>query len=67
MTSDDTTKAAALYLLKRGLATQSEAAHLAGRSRQIVRHWAKDLPPDARAEYLAKMWEKALLSADKKR
>lgn len=58
MTSDDTTKRAALYLLKRGLATQSEVARLAGRSRQIVAHWAKDMP-DARAEYLAKVWQQA--------
>lgn len=59
MTSEDTTKAAAIYMLKRGLATQSEVAHLAGRSRQIVRHWAKDFP-DARAEYLKALWAKAM-------
>jgi hypothetical protein len=58
MTSDDTTKRAALYLLKRGLATQSEVARMAGRSRQIVAHWAKDMP-DARTEYLAKVWQQA--------
>ncbi len=59
MTSDDSIKRAVLKLLKRGQVTQSEAAHLAGRSRQIVRHWAKDLP-DARQGYLAKLWAKAI-------
>lgn len=64
MTNDDTTKKAVLSLLRRGLATQSEAAHLAGRSRQIVRHWAKGLP-DTRAEYLAKQWAMAVKRASK--
>jgi predicted transcriptional regulator len=59
MTSDDTTKAAALYMLKRGLGTYSEIARLSGRSKQIVAHWAKDYP-NARAEYLAKAWQRAL-------
>jgi hypothetical protein len=59
MTSEDTTKKAVLSLLRRGLVTQSEAARLAGRSRQIVAHWAKDLP-DSRAEYLAKLWRRSL-------
>jgi hypothetical protein len=59
-TNDDSTKAAVLKLLKRGQVTQSEAARLAGRSRQIVAHWAKGLP-DARAEYLAKLWARALI------
>ncbi len=65
MTSDDTTKAAAIAMLRKGLATQSEIARLSGRSRQIVAHWAKDYP-DARAEYLAKTWEKAVLQASKR-
>lgn len=61
MTIDDsTTKKAVLSLLRRGLATPSEAARLAGRSRQIVAHWAKDLPADSRATYLAKVWQKAM-------
>lgn len=59
MTNDDITKKAVLSLLKRGLATQSEAAHLAGRSRQIVAHWAQGLP-DARAAYLERQWTSAL-------
>lgn len=66
MTNDDTTKAAALYLLKRGLASYVEIAEMFGRSRQIVAHWGKDYP-NARAEYLARIKAKALLSADKNR
>jgi predicted transcriptional regulator len=61
---DTTTKKAVLSLLRRGLVTQSEAARLAGRSRQIVAHWAKDLP-DSRAEYLAKAWESAIKRASR--
>lgn len=60
MTNDDITKAAVLKLLRRGLVNQSEAAKLAGRSRQLVRHWAKDLPDDAREKYLSKLWERTL-------
>ena len=59
MADDDTTKAAALYMLKRGLASYSEIAELSGRSRQIVAHWGKDYP-NARAEYIAKAWQRAL-------
>lgn len=59
-TSDDTTKAAAQYLLRHGLATNAEIAELSGRSRQIVAHWAKEFP-DARAERLQKVWARALL------
>jgi predicted transcriptional regulator len=66
MTNDDTTKAAAIYMLERGLATVAEITELSGRSRQIVRHWAKEYP-DARPERLRKLWAKALLSADKNR
>jgi transposase len=58
--NDDSTKKAAIYLLKRGLAI-SDIARMAGRSRQIVAHWAKRLP-ETRKEYLAKQWEKALKS-----
>jgi hypothetical protein len=65
MTNDDTTKAAALYVLERGLATYAEVAQMSGRSRQIVAHWGKEWP-DARAERLQKIWAKALLSTDKK-
>jgi len=57
MTNDDTTKKAVLSLLRRGLVTQSEAARMAGRSRQIVAHWARGLP-DSRPDYLAKLWDR---------
>ena len=40
---DDTTKRAALYLLKRGLGV-ADVARLAGRSRQIVTYWEKQIP-----------------------
>jgi predicted transcriptional regulator len=56
---DAITKAAALYLLERGLASYSEVAELSGRSRQIVRHWAKD-HATARQKHLAKLWARAL-------
>ena len=60
MTSDDIIKRAALSLLARGLVTQSEAARLAGISRQLMRHWAKDIPCDRnRDAYLGKLWAKA--------
>ena len=64
MTDDDTTKAAARYMLKHGLANYNEIADLSGRSRQIVRHWAKEFPT-ARADFLAKQWAKALKSVSK--
>ena len=35
----DATKAAALYMLKNGLASYKEIAELSGRSRQIIRIW----------------------------
>lgn len=60
--NDDNTKAAALYLLRRGLATVNEVSKLSGRSHQIVRIWAQDYP-DARAERLAKLWERAVSRA----
>jgi hypothetical protein len=62
MTSDTSTKAAALYLLARGLATQSEAAKLAGVSRQVVRFWAQQAGVDCakkRARALAAAWREA--------
>lgn len=61
-TTREGNKRAAIELLKRGLATQSEVAHLAGRDRQIVRHWAQEWP-DAREQYLAKLWDRALRRA----
>jgi hypothetical protein len=59
-TVDDSTKAAALRLLRRGLVTQAEAARLAGVSRQLVRHWARDMPIDeAREAALKRLWQRA--------
>lgn len=68
MTKDDTTKdhakAAALTLLERGLVSQAEAARLAGVSRQLLRHWAKDIDSDeARDAHLAKIWAKQIAKA----
>jgi hypothetical protein len=60
MTDDDTTKRAALHMLKTGQATRAEVARLANRSHQVISYWAKDLPPDARSERLARLWLKAL-------
>lgn len=65
MANDDTTKAAAIYMLQRGLATNAEIAELSGRSRQIVAHWAKEFP-NAREEFLQNAWQKALLRVSKK-
>jgi hypothetical protein len=64
MTNDDTTKKAALYLIRQGLGV-ADVARLAGRSRQIVAHWEKGLP-ETRAEYLAKAWARALQRAKKR-
>jgi predicted HTH domain antitoxin len=59
MTDQDITKQAALSLLEQGVATLSEAARLAGQSRQIMRYWARELP-EARSKYLRAEWKKAL-------
>ena len=56
---DDSTKQTVLKLLGRGLLTYSEAARLSGRSKQIIRFWAKDLATDARQKYLSRLWAKA--------
>jgi|GEM_PF-5298340 predicted HTH domain antitoxin len=59
MTSDDTTKKAALSLLRRGMVSQSEAARLAGISRQLMRHWAREIDVEAaREQVLAKLWQR---------
>lgn len=57
--NDDNTKAACLYMLKRGLASVAEITALSGRSRQIVRLWSQD-HPDARDNRLRQIWERAL-------
>jgi hypothetical protein len=59
-------QAAALALLCKGLVTQSEAAALAGASKQLVRHWCLRRGIDtaaARAVYLGKTWQSALRRA----
>jgi hypothetical protein len=61
MANDDTTKRAVLKLLRRGQVNPTEAARLSGRSRQIITHWARELP-DARPAYLARLWERATRS-----
>jgi hypothetical protein len=57
--TDNDTKRAAIALFRRGLITRAEMAQLAGITRQLARHWAKDYP-NARDEYLARLWAKAL-------
>lgn len=65
-TKDPAAKATAISLLAKGLASQSEVARLAGASRQLVRHWAADIPIDqARDAVLAKLW-RAELAAQRK-
>lgn len=60
-TKDPAAKAAAISLLSRGLASQSEVARLAGVSRQLVKHWARDIPLDRnRDAVLTKLWQQAL-------
>lgn len=57
MTEHDITKRAALALLRRGLITKSEAARLAGISRQLMGHWAKDIrSEEAREAVLMRLW-----------
>jgi hypothetical protein len=36
--------------------TQSEAARLAGVSRQLMRLWAFDIKPGRRREHVARLW-----------
>jgi hypothetical protein len=59
--TDAATIKAALSMLRTGAATVAEVAELAGRSRQIVAHWAKRAgidPIAARGERLARQWER---------
>ena len=56
----DATKAAALYMLKNGLASYKEIAELSGRSRQIIRIWGGRVDaPEARKRYLQRVWTRA--------
>lgn len=60
-TKDPAAKAAAVALLSKGLITPAEAARLAGVSRQLLRHWAKDIPVKRnRDAVLAKLWRQAM-------
>lgn len=64
MTDENTIKKAVVDLLSRGLVTIPEASRLSVRSRQIVRHWAKD-SMNARKDYLAEQWAIAIERASK--
>jgi len=56
----DPTKAAALYMLKNGLASYKEIAELSGRSPQIIRIWGGKVDwPGARKRYLKRVWVRA--------
>jgi len=57
MAASSHTKRTALRLLARGLVTQSEAARLAGVSRQLMRLWAWDVRPFARDDHLKRLWK----------
>lgn len=60
-TYDETSMNASLALLKRGLITMSEASHLAGVSRQLMRHWAREVPGKRNREaVLARLWSREL-------
>ena len=60
-TKDPDAKRAALALLSKGLITKAEAADLAGVSRQLVQHWARDIPIDkARNAILGKLWRQEM-------
>ena len=54
MTVDDTTRRAALSLLKSGAANLSEVSRLAGVSRQAVQKWAKIAAIDWRPAFVTR-------------
>jgi predicted HTH domain antitoxin len=57
--TDEATIKAAVALMRTGAATIAEVAELAGRSRQIVAHWARRAGIDAtaaRAARLQRLW-----------
>lgn len=59
----DKTRQAFLSLVRSGKATQSEAARLAGASRQLAHYWAKFAKingPRARVQYLKQLWKQTL-------
>ena len=56
----DATKAAALYMLKNGLASYKKIAEVSGRSRQIIRIWGGKVDAlKARKRYLQGVWNRA--------
>lgn len=62
MTNEPNTRAAVLRLLATGAATLSEAADLAGISRQLARYWAGRAGLDAAAKrraFLVTAWNRA--------
>jgi len=60
----DVAKAAALFMLKSGVANYKEIAELSGRSRQIIRVWGGKVDaPEARKRYLRRAWSRALRSS----
>jgi hypothetical protein len=60
-TKDPAAKRAALALLSKGLLTQAEAAKLAGVSRQLMRHWAQEIPAKRnRDAVLTKLWSREI-------
>ncbi len=67
MADNDNIKRAVVSLLERGLATQAEAAKLAGKSRQCARYWATEagISVERREERLKAEWDKALERAEK--
>jgi len=63
VTNESSTRAAAIELLRAGLATQSEVAELAGVSRQLVAYWAKQGeidPGEARQRWLNEAWRRLI-------
>ena len=56
-----TTKAAAQYLLRNGLATYAEISAVSGWSRQTIRYWATELAAEsARDKHLTKLWQRTI-------
>lgn len=64
MTIDNIIKRRVLYLLRHNLCTQKEAGDLFEQSKQIVRHWARDLPY-TRDAYLEKIKKQAIKAVPK--
>lgn len=61
MTNQDITREAALKMLRRGIATQSDVARLARVDRQLVRYWARQAgidPTKIRRRLLATIWRR---------